>query len=386
MLNSPYGGKLVNRIEMNKAQKLTEESKEMSAIVPFIDFFYDTFKIADGSYSPLEGFMDEETLNSVVEEGRLTNGLPWTIPIIMTISDEDKKGLKEGDSVVLKSKNGEAYAILDIEQFYEIDRKKIARNVYGTEDIRHPNVEDLLTRYNKNAVSGKITVFKKLNLPGGKYEYSPSEVRSIFESRKWNNVVAYQARNPPHVAHEYLQKVSLELPGIDGLFIHLVIGRLKKGDYRAGAILETYDTLIRNYHREEKVVMGSLSITMRYAGPKAALFLAIIRRNYGATHYIIGRDQAGVSNFYDPYAAQKIFDEYDVGIVPLKYTETFYCRRCNGITSERVCPHGPDSRLNISQTRIREMLSNHEEIPTEIMRKEVADILSRGNVINMGED
>ena len=386
MLNSPYGGKLVNRIEMNKAQKLTEESKEMRAIVPFIDFFYDTFKIADGSYSPLEGFMDEGTLNSVVEEGRLTNDLPWTIPIIMTISDEDKKGLKEGDSVVLKSKNGEAYAILDIEQFYEIDRKKIARNVYGTEDIRHPNVEDLLTRYNKNAVSGKITVFKKLNLPGGKYEYSPSEVRSIFESRKWNNVVAYQARNPPHVAHEYLQKVSLELPGIDGLFIHLVIGRLKKGDYRAGAILETYDTLIRNYHREEKVVMGSLSITMRYAGPKAALFLAIIRRNYGATHYIIGRDQAGVSNFYDPYAAQKIFDEYDVGIVPLKYTETFYCRRCNGITSERVCPHGPDSRLNISQTRIREMLSNHEEIPTEIMRKEVADILSRGNVINMGED
>lgn len=386
MLNSPYGGKLVNRIETNKAQKLIEESKEMRSIVPFIDFFYDSFKIADGSYSPLEGFMDEETLNSVVNEGRLTNGLPWTIPIIMTISDEDKKGLKEGDSVVLKSKNEEAYAILDIEQFYEIDRKKIARNVYGTEDIRHPNVEDLLTRYNKTAVSGKITVFKKLNLPGGKYEYSPSEVRSIFESKKWNNVVAYQARNPPHVAHEYLQKVSLELPGIDGLFIHLVIGRLKKGDYMAGAILETYDTLIRNYHREEKVVMGSLSITMRYAGPKAALFLAIIRRNYGATHYIIGRDQAGVSNFYDPYAAQKIFDEYDVGIVPLKYTETFYCRKCNGITSERVCPHGPDSRLNISQTRIREMLSNHEEIPIEIMRKEVADILSRGNVINMGED
>jgi sulfate adenylyltransferase len=386
MVNSPYGGKLVNRVELNRAQKFMEEVKEMKSIVPFIDFFYDSFKIADGSYSPLEGFMNEETLNSVLEDNLLPNGLPWTIPIIMTISDEDRAGLREGDSVVLKSRNEEPYAILAIDQFYELDKKKIAHNVYGTEDIKHPNVEDILTKYHRTAVSGKITVFNELNLPGGEYEYSPSQARSIFESMKWKNVVAYQARNPPHVAHEYLQKVSLELPEIDGLFIHLVIGRLKKGDYKAGAILETYDALIKNYHRREKVIMGSLSITMRYAGPKAALFLAIIRKNYGATHYIIGRDQAGVSNYYDPYAAHRIFDDYDIGIIPLKYTETFYCRKCNGITSDRVCPHGPDSRLNISQTKIREMLTNREEIPTEIMRREVADILSRGNVINTGED
>lgn len=386
MLNSPYGGRLVNRIELYRRDQFLEEAKEMKSVMPFADFFYDSLKIADGSYSPVEGFMDRETLEQVISQNRLPNGLPWTIPIIMTINDRDKDGLREGDSLVLKSKTGQPYGLMEIDEFYSLDKKKIATAVYGTTDLKHPNVEDLFIRYDNTAVSGKIRIFDKVDLPGGVYEYSPAEARNIFESKKWNNVVAYQARNPPHVAHEYLQKVSLELPGIDGLFIHLVIGRLKKGDYKARAIMESYDALIKNYHRQDKVLMGSLSITMRYAGPKAAIFLAIIRRNFGASHYIIGRDQAGVSNFYEPYAAHKIFEELNIGITPLKYTETFYCSKCNGITSDRVCPHGPESRLNISQTKIREMLSNHQRIPIEIMRPEVAEILSRGDVINNSED
>ncbi len=385
MMNLPYGGKLIDRMRLDKREEFLNEINEIKSISPFIDFYYDSFKIADGSYSPLEGFMDSQTLNSVLDENRLPNGLPWTIPIIMTINDEDRKEIKVGDIVALKSPEGNLYATMKIDEIFKLDKTKIATKVYGTKDPKHPNVEDIFNRYNDYAISGKIDVFQKLNLPGGKYELSPKEVRNIFESKGWSNVVAYQARNPPHVAHEYLQKVSLEMPGIDGLFIHLVIGRLKRGDYKARVILESYDSLVKNYHKMDKVIMGSLSITMRYAGPKAALFLAIIRKNFGATHYIIGRDQAGVGNYYDPYAAHNIFDEYDVGITPIKFTETFFCKKCNGITSDRVCPHGAESRMSISQTRIREMLANHESIPIEIMRKEIAEILSGENVTNIDE-
>ncbi|MGC8617445.1 MAG: sulfate adenylyltransferase [Thermoplasmata archaeon] len=382
MVNTPYGGSLKVSMDLGNEERHIDGLKGMIAVKPFIDFFYDSLKLADGSYSPLEGFMNEEEVNDVIKKRTLHNGLPWTIPIIFSIDTSLNEKLKAGDQIALLDQNDKPYGTMDIETKFRLNKKEVAQNVYGTLDLKHPNVQDIFEKYGENAISGKVWIFRIPELPGGGYEKHPSEIREEFARRGWNNVVAYQARNPPHVAHEYLQKVSLENPGIDGLFVHLVIGRLKKGDYKANVILDTYDALLKNYHRKEKAFMASLSITMRYAGPRAAILLAIIRRNYGATHYIIGRDQAGVGNYYDPYAAQRIFDEMDIGIVPLKFKETFYCKKCRGITSESVCPHGIEDRMIISQTKIREMLKSGQEIPQEIIRPEVAKILEKGDVLN----
>ena len=384
MVNSPYGGKLKISLDLNNQEKHLDGLKGMVQIEPFIDFYYDSLKIADGSYSPLEGFMGEDEVASVLKRRSLPNGLPWTIPIIFAVDQSQNEKIKEGDQIALLNREQQPYGEMSIESKFKLNKKDIAETVYGTADLKHPNVQDLFEKYGDTAISGKVRIFKEQELPGGGYEKHPSEIREEFSKKGWKNVVAYQARNPPHVAHEYLQKVSLELPGIDGLFIHLVVGRLKKGDYKADVILNSYDSLIKNYHRSEKTMMASLSITMRYAGPRASVFLAIIRRNYGATHYIIGRDQAGVGSYYEPYAAQKIFEELDVGMVPIRFKDTFYCKKCRGITSETVCPHSMADRLIISQTKIRELLKTNQEIPQEILRPEIADILSKGDVLNEG--
>lgn len=382
MVNTPYGGKLRVSMDLNNQERHLERLSTMPQVHPFIDFFYDSLKLGDGSYSPLEGFMGEDEVNGVLERRRLPSDLPWTIPIVFAVDEATNKNLKAGDQVALLDPGNRPYGEMTVETKFRLDKKRFAQSVYGTTEPKHPNVQDLIESYGDNAISGRVKIFREPDLPGGGYEKHPSQVREEFSRKGWKNIVAYQARNPPHVAHEYLQKVSLEVPGIDGLFIHLVVGRLKRGDYKAEVILETYDALIKNYHRAERAMMGSLSITMRYAGPNAAIFLAIIRRNYGATHYIIGRDQAGVGGFYDPYAAQRVFDELDIGVVPLKFRDTFYCRRCMGITSDSVCPHSAEDRMLISQTKIRELLKNGQEIPREIIRPEIASILGRGNVTN----
>lgn len=382
MVNSPYGGKLKVSLDLNNQEKHIQGLEGMTQIEPFVDFFYDSLKLGDGSYSPLEGFMGEEEVNEVLKKKTLLNGLPWTIPIIFAVSDATGNSVKSGDEIALLDSDHNPYGSMEVETRFKLNKKEFAQFVYGTTDLKHPNVQDLFERYGNSALSGKVKIFREPELPGGAYEKHPAEVREEFAKKGWTNIVAYQARNPPHVAHEYLQKVSLELPGIDGLFIHLVVGRLKKGDYRADVILNSYDALVKNYHRTEKTVMGSLSIAMRYAGPRAAIFLATVRRNYGATHYIIGRDQAGVGGYYDPYAAQRIFEEIDVGMIPLKFKDSFYCKKCMGITSENVCPHTVEDRMIISQTRIRDMLKTGQEIPREILRPEIARILQNGNVIN----
>jgi len=382
MVNSPYGGKLKISVELKDREKIDDHARGALSITPFTDFFYDSLKISDGSYSPIEGFMSEEEVESVIKKERLLSDLPWTIPIIFAVDEKVYAKVKEGEEIFLKDPNGEIYGSINVDGKFHLRKKEIAIGVYGTHDPKHPNIEDLFNNYGDFAISGKVRIFREVPLPGNRYELHPEQARDRFKKMGWKNVVAYQARNPPHVAHEYLQKVSLEFPGIDGLLIHLVVGRLKKGDYSADAILNSYEAFIDNYHKKEKTMLGSLSITMRYAGPKAAIFLAIVRRNFGATHYIVGRDQAGVGNFYDPYAAHKKFDEMDIGIIPLKFRDTFYCRKCRGITSDNVCPHSPEYRMIISQTRIREMLKQGEDIPEEIMRPEVTAVLRKGGSID----
>ena len=385
MIPEAHGGRLVNRASPpSELARRESEIDDLPTLTPFIDQVYDAEKIGIGAYSPLEGFVDSATLESILTTNRLPNGLPWTVPILLAPTggrnDQVVAQLKAGDEAALLDGGGRVFAILHIEEKYRWDRSRVAESVYGTKDPNHPNVADLLA-LGDIAVAGRIDLLRRLDLPTGALELSPAETRAEFARRGWKNIAAYQTRNVPHTAHEYLQRCTLEREDIDGLFIHPVLGRLKKGDYRPEVILEAYQVLAENYYPAKRVLLAALSITMRYGGPKAALFLAIVRKNYGCGSYIVGRDQAGVGTYYDPFACQRIFDEYPIGVQPLKYAETYFCRDCGWMASGRTCAHPPERRLNTSQTRIREALSKGEALPSEIIRPEVAKVLARGDVL-----
>ena len=385
MIPEAHGGRLVDRQQPEQQLRRREaEFKDLLRISPFIDQVYDAEKIGIGAYSPLEGFQDSATVESVISKGRLTDGLPWTMPIILAPTGADNErvtaSLRAGDEVGLLDTGGRLFALLHVDEKFPYRRSQVAEAVYATTDPKHPNVADLLAS-GETAIAGKIDLLRRLELPTGSLELSPAATRAEFERRGWKNVAAYQTRNVPHTAHEYLQRCTLEREDVDGLLVHPVLGRLKKGDYRPEVILEAYQALVQHYYPLDRVLLSALSITMRYGGPKAALFLAIVRKNYGCGSYIVGRDQAGVGTYYDPYACQRIFDEYDIGVQPLKYAETYFCRDCGWMATGRTCAHPPERRLNTSQTRIREALAKGEALPFEIIRPEVAKVLARGDVL-----
>jgi sulfate adenylyltransferase len=376
---------LVDRLQSpNELRRRESELRDLLTLAPAIDEVYDAEKIGIGAYSPLEGFQDRATVESVVARGRLPNDLPWTIPIILAPpgakNAEQVARLKAGDEVGLLDRNGRLFAMLHVEEKFRPDKSRLAESVYATTDPNHPNVADLLAT-GDTAVAGRIDLLRRLDLPTGSFELTPAEVRAEFTRRGWKNVAGYQTRNVPHTAHEYLQRCTLERSDIDGLFVHPVLGRLKKGDYRPEIILEAYRTLVDRYYPSDRVLLAALSITMRYGGPKAALFLAIVRQNFGCSHYIVGRDQAGVGKYYDPFACHRVFDEFPLDIVPLRYAETYYCRDCGWMATPRTCAHPADRRVDTSQTRIRSALAKGDKLPTEIIRPEVAAILSRGDVL-----
>ena len=360
------------------------EGKHLPLLHPFIDQVLDAEKIGIGAYSPLEGFQDRAALESILTSNRLPGGLPWTMPILLAPTGKENLAVMDaaqpGDEIGLADTGGKLFAVLHLEEKFPYDKKRFAQTVYATTDPAHTNVADLMAAGDL-ALAGKIDLLRRLDHPTGALELSPAEVRAEFVRRGWKSVVGYQTRNVPHTAHEYLQRCSLEREDVDGLLIHPVLGRLKKGDYRPAVILAAYQELVRNYYPADRVLLASLSITMRYAGPKAALFLAIVRKNYGCALYIVGRDQAGVGKYYDPFDCQRIFDEYPIDIVPLKFAETFFCRECGWMATSRTCAHSPEHRLNTSQTRIREALSQGEALPKEIIRPEVARVLARGDVL-----
>jgi sulfate adenylyltransferase len=385
MIPSPYGGKLVNRIPgENELMRKREEASEIPAIKPLIDQVYDAEKICTGAYSPLEGFMGRDDFKNVLDRSMLSNGMPWTMPIFLAPAGKENeavlKDAGESDTLSILDTAGIPVALIRVEEKFRISREEIARKIYGTTDTAHPNVSDLL-QMGETAVSGKVQLVRRTEHT--RFEYTPHETRELFQKRGWKNVAGYQARNPPHTAHEYIQRTTLERDDVDALFIQPVIGKLKKGDYRPEVIMEAYDAFVTHYYRSDRVLLASLSISMRYAGPKAVLFYAIVRRNFGCSHYIVGRDQAGVGSYYDPYGGHKIFDNFDVGVVPLRYEETFYCRICSGMASRKVCPHGDEFHESTSQTRIRKLLSEGKPLPPEILRPEVAEVLRKGDVINV---
>jgi len=385
MIPPAHGGRLVDRRTPEaQADRRESELGDLPCVTPFVDQLYDAEKIGIGAYSPLEGFMGPAEIDSVLRRGRLPNDLPWSIPIYLPVPEGPEAGpapqLRPGDEVALADPQGRPVAVLKIEEKFRLDRHELARATYGTEDPSHPNVADIF-RHGESAWSGRIELLRRLEPAGTRAEPGPAELREEFRRLGWKTVAAYQCRNPPHTAHEYLQRVTLEREEVDGLLVHPVVGRLKKGDYRPEVILDAYDALVGAYYPASRVIVRPLGITMRYGGPKAALFLAIVRKNYGCAEYIVGRDQAGVGKFYDPYACHRIFDAFDIGVVPLRYEESFFCRRCGWMASEKVCPHPPAERVSTSQTRVRESLAKGESLPTEILRPEVAEVLRRSDAV-----
>ncbi|MFZ1024051.1 MAG: sulfate adenylyltransferase [Thermoplasmata archaeon] len=385
MIAEPHGGRLINRLQSDAERRRREgERKDLLTITPFIDEIYDAEKIGLGAYSPLDGFQDRATVEAILTTNRLPDGLPWTIPIVLAPSGKQNLATIEqaqpGDDLGLLDARGSLFALLHLSEKFPYEKKRVAESVYATTDPQHPNVGDLLT-VGDTALAGGIDLLRRLDLPTGKMELSPAETRAEFTRRGWSRVAGYQTRNVPHTAHEYLQRCTLEREDVDGLLVHPVLGRLKKGDYKPEVILEAYEALVRNYYPADRVLLAALSITMRYAGPKAALFLAIVRKNFGCGLYIVGRDQAGVGRYYDPFACQRIFDEYPIDVVPLKFAETFFCRDCGWMATARTCAHPADRRLDTSQTRIRTAISKGEQLPKEIIRPEVAQVLARGDVL-----
>ena len=329
-----------------------------------------------GGFAPLEGFMNKQDYESVLERNRLVNNQVWTVPITLAVTSSVAKKYAKGARVSLTGPTGTQAAIMDIESIYSYDKIRAAAAIYGTTSMRHPGVKHL-NELPPMMLGGKIKMVQKPLSPWFGYKLTPAETRWIFKQRGWKTIAAFHTRNVPHRAHEYLQRVAMEL--VDGLFIQPFVGRRKDGDFSAGQIINGSNTLIKNYYPKNKVLLACLEIPMIFAGPREAVFHAIIRRNYGCTHFVVGRDHAGVKGFYDKYAAHRIFDELpDIGIKPLKMRGPFYCSKCKTIATDNSCGHRENARVQISGTIIRNMFLKHKIPPEEIMRPEVSRIVLKG--------
>jgi len=362
-MQKPHGGTLVQRISRNKDVGDLERIEVSSDIAKDVD------NIAHGVFSPLEGFLCQDEFESVLTHKRLPTDVPWTIPIVFDI---DEKKYREGDEVLLENEN-RMQAVFEIEDIYKYDKKEASQHIFGTSDPEHPGVKKL---YNMGdfLMGGKITLVRDGESPFEKYLLYPKETRVLFKEKGWRDIVAFQTRNPPHIGHEYVQKTALTF--VDGIFINPLMGRKKKGDFTDEVILNSYKALIDHYYLKERAVLAVLQTEMRYAGPREAIHHAIMRKNFGCTHFIVGRDHAGVGNYYGPYEAHEIFDEFpDLGITPLFFRSFFYCKKCGSVVNDKICPHGEEYHVNFSGTNIRKLLRGGKKPPALMMREEVAEVI-----------
>ena len=377
---APHGGGLIERMvrgverdtaieRASRAKKITLGTTDRS----------DLELLAVGALSPLTGFMGKRDYDSVVESMRLANGLVWTIPITLAVTCEIADPLTIGEELALTEPDGHLLAVMTLAEKFEYDKTREAQNVYRTTDAKHPGVARV---YKQGDVylAGEVSVIDlPNNLEFSEFRHPPLATRKMFAARGWKRIVAFQTRNPIHRAHEYVQKTALEI--VDGLFLHPLVGETKADDIPADVRMRSYQELLRDYYPPDRVLLGVFPAAMRYAGPREAIFHAICRKNYGCTHIIIGRDHAGVGNYYGTYDAQKIFDEFEpeeIGITPLMFEHTFYCKKCGQIVSAKTCPHGKEDHLVLSGTQVREMLARGEMLPTEFTRPEVARVLMEG--------
>jgi sulfate adenylyltransferase len=336
------------------------------------DLRNDIENIADGILSPLEGFIGHDDFQSIIKSGHLKNGLAWTIPIILDVDEQTAMKMKDARDVCLSS--NENFGILHVEDVYSFDKLAAAKAIYQTDDVKHPGISNMI-RMKDLYIEGKIDVIKRIEKSSlRKYRMSPSETRSQIQKSGWKTVVGFQTRNIPHIAHEMLQKAALNI--YDGLFLNPLIGKKKVGDFKDEVILGAYETLIENYYPRNRAMLVTLHTEMRYAGPKEAIHHAIMRKNFGCSHFIVGRDHAGVGNYYHPFAAHDIFKDYqDLGIEPLFFPAFYYCKKCLSYANERNCPHTPEFREEMSGTKMRKMVSSHETPAEYLMRPEIAKLI-----------
>jgi len=374
MVAPPHGGKLVNRVASEKRRKeIRDEVGELTKIVVPKDIAVDVENIAHGIFSPLEGFMTQEDYTHVLNDMRLSNDLPWTLPVVLDVDPKEIKDVKEGDEIAILDERKIPIAIMEVEEIFKWNKKDHAKKVFKTLNPKHPGVAKTM-KMKELLIGGKITLINELENPFHRYTLRPVETRILFREKKWRTIVGFQTRNAPHLGHEYVQKAALTFT--DGLFINPLVGWKKPGDYKDEVILEAYSALIKHYYPKDAVVLAVLRTSMRYAGPREAVFHAILRKNFGCTHFIVGRDHAGVGNYYKPYEAQEIFKEFpDLGVTPLFVKEAFYCSKCGGMVSEKICPHPDQYKVRISGTKIREMIMQRVKPPPTMMRPEVAEAI-----------
>lgn len=386
-ISPPHGGQLINRMLRGQMRQAVQERAENLTKLDLKPMnLTDLELIATGAMSPLTGFMGQADYQRVIADMRLSNNLLWSIPVTLPVEEETAADIELGQEIAL-CENGNVLAIMEVAEKFGYDKQREAQLVYGTTEEAHPGVARLY-RQGDVLLGGEIWV---VNLPAAaqsefpELRHSPSQTRRMFARRGWRRIVGFQTRNPIHRAHEYIQKAALEI--VDGLFLHPLVGETKADDIPADVRIASYEAILRDYYPAESVLLGVFPAAMRYAGPREAIFHAIIRKNYGCTHFIVGRDHAGVGNYYGTYDAQRIFDKFsreEIGIEILPFDYTFYCRKCGMVVSSKTCPHGKEDWIYLSGTQVREMLERGEMLPPEFTRPEVSKVLLSG-VKNKGK-
>ncbi len=376
---APHGGTLINRLAtaekealfLDKADGLPRVSLDERA-------FSDLVMIAIGGFSPLDGFMNKADYDTVVTDMRLANGLPWAIPVTLSVSEDIAAPLQEGTLVRLDDPTGRFVGVLELEEKYTYDKAHEAINVYRTDEEAHPGVKVV---YEQGAINlaGPVWLLQRDPHPlFPTYQIDPAASRALFRDRNWKTVVGFQTRNPIHRAHEYIQKCALET--VDGLFLHPLVGATKSDDISADVRMRCYEIMLEHYFPQDRVILAINPSAMRYAGPREAIFHALIRKNYGCTHFIVGRDHAGVGDYYGTYDAQYIFNEFEpaeLGIMPMNFEHAFYCTRTGGMATSKTSPSTQEERIHLSGTKVREMLRRGELPPPEFSRPEVAAELAK---------
>jgi sulfate adenylyltransferase len=371
----PHGGGSLT----NNFVDISKIDKDLFTLDVDIGLKKEIENICFGVFSPLKGFLNEQDFDNVVSKGRLANDLPWTIPIVLDADNELAKETKDSSQVALHN-NGRIFGVMDVEDIYSFDKKTSARSVFQTDDPLHPGFQKFVTMKDK-LIGGEVRVVvdgSSATTAGssldGRFRLTPSESRKMIQDHGWESTVAFQTRNVPHVAHEMLQKAALNI--FDGLFINPLIGKKKKGDFKDDVILNSYTVLIDNYYPKSRIIFSTLHTEMKYAGPREAIHHAIMRQNFGCTHIIIGRDHAGVGNYYSPFAAHEIFKDYpELEIKPIFFPAFYFCKKCQSYVNERTCPHESEFKEELSGTKMRKMFSSGELPPPHLMRPEISKVI-----------
>jgi sulfate adenylyltransferase len=375
----PHGSQLINRIATPaERQEFLDQAGHLPRVQLDERATSDLVMIAIGGFSPLKGFLEQADYEKVVDDMRLINRLPWSIPITLSVAEEVAEPLQEGSWVRLDNPHGKFIGVLELTQKYRYNKAHEAVNVYGTDDRAHPGVNVVYEQGPIN-LAGPVWLLQREPHPEfPKYQIDPSESRQLFQQRGWQTIVGFQTRNPIHRAHEYIQKCALEI--VDGLFLHPLVGATKSDDIPADVRMRCYEIMLAKYFPQQRTILAINPAAMRYAGPREAIFHALVRKNYGCTHFIVGRDHAGVGDYYGTYDAQYIFDEFtteELGIVPMKFEHAFYCTRTQQMATTKTSPSLKEERIHLSGTKVREMLRRGELPPPEFSRPEVAAELIR---------